>query len=62
MTQQLKSIKVKVPLLMWEAFYRLFPGRGERSHFMKAAIQVALELAEEKDSFIDRIKEELRES
>jgi len=31
---ELKQIHIKVPIEIYEAFYRKFPGRGERTQFL----------------------------
>ncbi len=41
-----KQIHFDVPLALWEAFYKLFPGKGERSSFFRAMIKEAITLGE----------------
>ena len=53
-----KTIRVEVPTEIWERFYRLFPGQGERSAFLRRVIYKAIEQGEEKEMWIDRLVEE----
>ena len=51
----MKTIKVEVPDEIWEAFYRVLPGVGERSSFLRKLIEKTIELESESDCFRDAV-------
>lgn len=53
-----KTIRVEVPMSIWERFYRLFPGQGERSAFLRKVIYKAIEVGEERESWLGKLVEE----
>lgn len=57
-----KLIQVKIPEPLYEEFYRLYPGRGELSTVVRELLQVAIDVAEEKNSFRDYIKQVVKET
>uniref|UniRef100_A0A6M3JPS7 Uncharacterized protein n=1 Tax=viral metagenome TaxID=1070528 RepID=A0A6M3JPS7_9ZZZZ len=61
MSLEYKLLQFRVPTPLFEEFYRKFPGRGERKALLESLISVAIEIADEKDSFARRIIEETRE-
>ncbi len=46
-----KQIHFRLPLALYEEFFRLFPGQGERSAFLRRAIERAIECKELKEEF-----------
>jgi len=61
MPKETKILRVELPLPVWEEFHLLFPGIGERTQVLRKVVGIILELAEEKDSFIELLKEEFKE-
>lgn len=53
-----KRIEFRVSNSLWEKFYRLFPGTGERSEYLRACIKLALELGPE-HKFIAKVRERI---
>jgi len=56
MTTQ-KLIQLRVPLALYEEFYRAFPDRGEGTRMIKLLMEVAIEIAQEENTLKKRIKE-----
>ena len=56
-----KLVQIRLPKPIYEAFFRAFPGRGERSLLVTRFIQLAIEMAPKKDAFIEAVLEEARE-
>ena len=59
MTQSVKEFKLRLPLPLFEAFFRAFPGRGERARVLERVIAKLVERAGEKDAFAEQIIENL---
>lgn len=55
---QRKLIQFKVPVEMYEEFYRAFPQRGERSNVLRKLVVLATQMHLDKDAFIQLIREE----
>ncbi len=53
-----KLIQFKVPVEMYEEFYRAFPQRGERSQILRKLVVLATRMSKDKDAFIEMIREE----
>lgn len=53
-----KLIQFKVPVEMYEEFYRAFPQRGERSNILRRLVVLATRMSKSKDIFIEMIREE----
>jgi len=51
-----KEVRFRLPYSMWEEFVRAFPGRGERSSFLRRAVEVGIE---ERGEEWGRIKKEI---
>lgn len=43
----IKPLPVRIPLSLWDQFYHLFPGRGERVQFLIRCITAAVDLGKE---------------
>ena len=56
-----KEIHFELATPAWEKFHAMFPGLGEKSAFFRKVCYLAIALSEEKDSFIYRIFDEMRE-
>lgn len=56
-----KLIKVLVPDRMAEEFFRLFPGHGERSTFLRKVISRTIIHRKKKNNFAEFIEKEIRE-
>ena len=52
-----KVIKFQVPERMFEEFFRLFPGHGERSRFLRKVISLAIQRRELKNGFAKEMEE-----
>jgi len=50
-----KSIHFRLPDFLWEKFYQLFPGHGERSAFFRSVIRRVVEKQELKESFLTEV-------
>ena len=59
MTQSVKEFKLRLPLPLFEAFFRAFPMRGERARVLERVIAKLVEKAEDKDGFAEQIIENL---
>lgn len=46
-----KQIHFEVPQALWESFYRVFPGRGERKRMLIEFIKEAIYLQRHKNYF-----------
>jgi hypothetical protein len=57
----MKQMHFQVPLSLYEAFHRVFPGRGEKSLFFRKVMKLAVEKAEGKSAFIEEIWREAEE-
>jgi len=53
-----KLIQFKVPQGFYEDFYRAFPGHGERARILTKLMRLAIEMADQKDAFIQLIRDE----
>lgn len=53
-----KSIKADLPLPLWEKFFRLYPGKGERSAMLRRVVAKIVEHSEDYDRVIERIARE----
>lgn len=40
--EKTKLLKVALPLTLWEDFYYLFPGQGERTRFLRLLIEIVV--------------------
>jgi len=58
---QTKTVKTQIPISLHRAFVRAFPGYGERTAFLRQMISFGVRCAEEKDCFLERIKELISE-
>ena len=43
MREKRKDLKVRLPEGLYEEFFRLFPGHGERQAFMQKMVELAVE-------------------
>ena len=59
--EQVKTIKVEVEDEVWRAFFRIFPGTGERSAYLRRVIFKTIEKADEFRSFSNRVVEDILE-
>ena len=50
-----RVINFRVSDWMYQKFYALFPGHGERSNFLKEIIGFAIEEADKKSAFAKRV-------
>jgi len=57
MTKQgeFKSLQIRIPTPLWEAFYLAFPGRGQRRLLIERFIAKAIEEKDNQDCFIDNL-------
>ncbi len=53
-----KQIHFDIPISVFEEFHRLFPGKGERSTFLRKMIAHAISF--KKDTFAERLREQLK--
>ena len=53
-----KSLKVDLPLTLWEKFFRLYPGKGERSAVLRRVVAKIIEHDEDYQRLIDKIATE----
>lgn len=60
-SKKIKTIKVEVEPEIWEAFFRVFPGIGERSTFLRSVICEAIQQAGEKERQIREVVRRSRE-
>lgn len=58
---QQKCFQIRLDKPLHEAFFRAFPGMGERKLLLERFIELAVELKEKKDVFILGVLEEARE-
>ena len=58
--KKVKTLRVQLPISVWEAFSKLFPEVGERTMVLRRVIGILLELGEEKDCFFRLLKEEFK--
>ena len=49
-----KTIKVEVELPIWEAFFRIFPGQGERSGYLRRVILKTIDQADKIDALLEK--------
>ena len=56
-----KSLHIRIPEAMYEAFFRAYPAHGERSRLVEQFILRAIDQAEHKDRLIDKITKEVME-
>lgn len=56
-----RAINVRLPEDLWIAFYKAYPGKGERTIAVKKLIEIAVSLAKDKDMFWQAIREEAEE-
>jgi hypothetical protein len=56
-----KTIKVEVEDEVWRAFFRIFPGTGERSAYLRKVIYKTIAKADEYQDLADHIVEEIGE-
>jgi len=61
MPKDVKTLRVELPTPLFEAFYRLFPGLGERTVAVRRIIAIVVELGEEQDCFYRLLQEEFKE-
>ena len=57
----MKTIKVEVEDEVWRAFFRIFPGTGERSTFLRKVIFKTIQMADKWKDFSDHVVEEILE-
>ncbi len=57
----MKTIKVEVEDEVWRAFFRIFPGTGERSAYLRKVIFKTIAKAEEYRDLADHVVEEIVE-
>ena len=43
MKEKTKLLKVSLPISLWEKFYLLYPGRGQRIQFLKLVIEIVVQ-------------------
>lgn len=56
-----KAMQIRVPLGLYEEFFRHFPGRGERKQLLLSFMEAACASAKEKDSFTTKVIERMKE-
>ena len=54
-----KDVKIRLPEEIYERFYRLFPGRGERQQVLRKIIVLLIERSQTKDEFLGSVIEGL---
>lgn len=54
----MKTIKVEVEDEVWREFFRIFPGTGERSSYLRRIIYKTIAKAEEYKDLADHVVEE----
>lgn len=54
-----KALNVKLPLPMYEAFFRVFPGHGERTHFIRMMISYAIECEGRENCFTELVRDQI---
>ena len=57
----MKTIKVEVEDEVWRAFFRIFPGTGERSTYLRKVILKTIAKAEKWRDLSDHVVEEIVE-
>jgi len=57
---QHKVFPFRLPTSMYEAFFRIFPGRGERTQYLQACVKIAIRLRGKKDCFEREVEEEIK--
>ena len=50
-----KSVHFRISDSLWEKFYMMFPGHGERSAFFRSVIRRAIEVHEIKQDLLDKV-------
>ena len=55
-----KHIHFLVPMSLYESFYRLFPGRGERSACMRHMLYTLIRLKEKDEPAMNELEKEIR--
>ena len=57
-----KTVKVQLPERMFEEFFRLFPGHGERSRFLRRVVSLTIQNRNLKDILEKRVAKEIERS
>jgi len=60
MSAKYKTYHLRLPIDLHESLIRLFPSSGERARFFRELACRAVESAQHKDGFFDRIEEIVR--
>lgn len=55
-----KTFIFRLPTSLYEEFYRIFPGKGERSTFLRRMIVYAISLRKEKDCFERHVETKIK--
>ena len=53
MEQEYKTFQIRLPLPLYEDFFRAFPGRGQRKLLVERFILLAIENRDNQDCFIE---------
>jgi len=56
-----KIFQLRLDQELFERFFRAFPGRGERKLLLERVIELLVELADQKDAFVEAVLQEARE-
>lgn len=56
-----KTFQVRLSKELWEAFYKAFPGTGERKLLLERVIELLVERADGRDAFIQYVLDEAKE-
>lgn len=59
MTQRGKSLHISMPRWMYEKFYRMFPGQGERARMVREMIKILFEVVEDQPDLLEEFKERI---
>jgi len=53
MDENYKSLQIRIPTPLWEAFFLAFPGRGQRRQLIERFISLAIDNKDNQDCFIE---------
>lgn len=59
--REMKSVKADLPLPLWEKFFRLYPGKGERTAILRRIVAKLVEHSEDYDQFVESIAREVED-
>ena len=61
MKEEQKIFQFRMEKDLFEAFYKAFPGKGERKLLLLRAVELLVERAKDKDAFVEGVLQEARE-